>query len=94
MRTRAKMLSILGSTYPSLTIHEDMWVDGPDMAIVMSAEDGTTDRNGIPLFDYWELASSEEVYTFGVVNHLNRWAERAGWYFEWINPGTMCLRPA
>jgi hypothetical protein len=57
--------------------------------IRVSAEDGLTDRNGNELFSYWDMAG--ERYTLGVVNHLNSWLNRNGWWAEWINAGEIYL---
>lgn len=56
--------------------------------IWMSAEDGTEDRKGNQIFDYYDDSDSR---TFGVINHLNAFVERHGWYFEWYDAGTMML---
>tara|TARA_R110000851_G_scaffold14116_3_gene47622 strand:+ start:4221 stop:4487 length:267 start_codon:yes stop_codon:yes gene_type:complete len=85
MRRQEKMIEILENKYPSLYIIKD----GED--ILMSGEDGTCDRNGIRLFDYYE--GMRNCYIFGVVEHLHNWATRAGWFFEWQDSGTMMLRP-
>jgi len=83
------MMEILRNTYP------DQWVDvseefrGSEGGIWLDAECDVTDRNGNLLFDYYnqDLAKRE----FGVIAHLAKWAERAGWYFEWNDPGTIFL---
>jgi hypothetical protein len=89
MRRQEKMIEILENKYPSLYIIKD----GED--ILMSGEDGTCDRNGIRLFDYYDCSGSHGTYAyiFGVVEHLHNWATRAGWFFEWQDSGTMMLRP-
>lgn len=62
---------------------------GPE-CIVINAEAGLEDRNGNSIFDYW---SDSGVYEIGVVAHLNRWANRNGWWFQWVNPGCIKMYP-
>ena len=40
------------------------------------------------LFNYW---STQWADTFGVDPKLNAAVEKAGWYFEWYDPGTMMV---
>lgn len=88
-RSRAKMIEILENTYPNLFVSITEEFDGAEGGIWISGEDGTTDKNGRELFNYW--TEDHENYTFGVVNHLNRWANRAGWMFSWNDAGTIMM---
>jgi len=65
-------------------------VESSPEGITFSAENGLTDRNGNEIFDYWTTSG---LYEIGVIAHLNRWAQRNGWWFEWQDAGTMCLHP-
>ena len=51
------------------------------------------DRDGLPLFDYWQEDYREVLYTMGQRNHFYRFLERNGWYFEWINSEEATIAP-
>lgn len=88
-RSREKMMEILSNTYPDQWINVSEEFRGSEGGIWLDAECGVTDKNGKLLFDYYnqDLAKRQ----FGVIEHLAKWAERAGWYFEWNDPGTIFL---
>ena len=82
-------MEILRGKYPDQWMNESEEFNGSEGGIWLDAECDVTDRNGKRLFDYWnqDLAKRE----FGVIEHLNQWAGRAGWYFEWWDAGTIFL---
>lgn len=84
-----KMMEILENTYPGLWMNYSEDFNGSKYGIWICAEDGVVDRNGDELFDYY--AMNHRKYMFGVVKHLSNWAQRAGWYFEWHDPGTIFM---
>lgn len=88
-RSREKMMEILSNTYPDQWIHLSEEFDGSEGGIWIDAECGATDRNGYLLFNYYSQDHDER--DFGVIKHLDRWANRAGWFFEWNDPGTIFL---
>lgn len=90
-----KALEILENTYGwdiSIswgTFTEEDTVDESQHRIRISAESDIRDRNGMPLFDRW--TNDHDNYNFGVIKHLDRWAERRGMWFEWQNAGELVL---
>ena len=83
------MISKLEKAYPTMNCMLTEDFNGSKGGIWLSAEDGITDRNGRLLFNYWTEDSRN--YQLGVVNHLERFANRNGWYFEWNDAGTIML---
>lgn len=86
---RQQMMDALKRAYPNqhMRVGEDFNSDS-EGSIWMSAEDGTVDRKGIEIFDYY---GPHSLYELGVVKHLNAYVERHGWYFEWYDAGTIFL---
>ena len=87
--SRDQMIAKLKKAYPSLFISTTEEFNGSEGGIWLSGEDGTTDRNGNVLFNYWSEDHTNR--TFGVINHLNNFVERNGWFFEWNDAGTIML---
>jgi len=88
-RSREQMMEILSNTYPDQWINVSEDFRGSEGGIWLDAECGVTDRNGNLLFDYYSIDHRNRY--FGVINHLANWAERAGWFFEWNDAGTIFL---
>jgi hypothetical protein len=87
-KSRHYMMQRLEKSYPGMFISMTEDFNGSEGGIWLSGEDGIEDRNGNQIFNYY---AESENYTFGVINHLDRWAERNGWYFEWNDPGTIMM---
>ncbi len=90
VKTRDYIISKLEQKYPQMNCRTTEEFDGQSGGIWISAEDGIEDRKGNLLFNQWSDSSS---YNCGVVYHLNRWANRNGWWFEWYDGGTMMIWP-
>jgi hypothetical protein len=88
--SRDRVISRLRKSYPDLFISTTDEFNGGQGGIWLCGEGGDEDRNGMPIFDYWASGNS---YVIGVIDHLNRWANRNGWYFEWNDPGTIMMWP-
>jgi hypothetical protein len=88
-KSREKIMSILQDKYPSLHVSttEDFGISKG--GVWLCGECGDVDRNGDELFNYY--AENYNKYTFGVINHLNNWAQRNGWWFEWYDAGTIMM---
>lgn len=69
---------------------KDSVVDANAECIVINAEAGLEDRNGNEIFDYWTTSG---LYAIGVIEHLDRWVKRNGWWFQWENAGVIKLYP-
>lgn len=87
---REAVMTKLKATYPKLFINTTEAFDGSEGGIWMSGEDGVVDKKGDLIFDYYAESSK---YEFGVIYHLNNWAERNGWMFEWYDAGTIMMYP-
>ena len=88
---RETVMAKLEAKYPTLFIKTTEEFDGSEGGIWMCGEDcDVTDRKGMPIFNYYAETSS---YHFGVIYHLDRWANRNGWMFEWYDPGTITMYP-
>jgi len=62
-----------------------------DDEITIDAEESPEDRDGFPIFNYWNEDYTENYYIFGVRKHLHNFLERNGWYAEWVNSYTIAL---
>ena len=88
---RETIIAKLKAKYPTLFIKTTEEFDGSEGGLWMCGEDcDVTDRNGMPIFDYYAESSK---YDFGVIYHLNNWADRNGWMFEWYDAGTIMMYP-
>lgn len=88
-------MQILESTYGAdLVCGTTEEFNGDEGGIWLCGEGGQLDRNNMRIFHYYNDDFEGAHYTFGVRNHLHRWAERAGWFFEWYDAGTIMLYPA
>tara|TARA_R110000850_G_scaffold10324_8_gene37022 strand:- start:678 stop:965 length:288 start_codon:yes stop_codon:yes gene_type:complete len=86
---RQQMIEALQRAYPNQHIKtSEEFGDSYQGGIWLSGEDGTVDRSGSLIFDYYAEGSN---YEFGVVKHLNAYVQRHGWYFEWYDGGTMMM---
>lgn len=88
-KTRDYIANKLHQKYPRMECRFTEDFDGSEGGIWLCAEDGIEDRKGMPLFDYWTTDS--RYYEIGVAYHLERWANRNGWYFEWYDCGTIMM---
>lgn len=82
-----RVISRLDKSYKGF---ENSVVESSAECITINAEEGLTDRNDNFIFDYW---AESGLYEFGVIAHLNRWVQRNGWWFQWVNPGVIKLYP-
>lgn len=90
-KTREQMMTTLKTKYPKLFVNTTEEFNGNEGGIWMCGEDyEVVDRKDNRIFDYYSDSSS---YDIGVIYHLNRWANRNGWWFEWNDPGTIMMWP-
>jgi hypothetical protein len=88
--SRESMINKLERAYPEMKCMLTEDFNGSEGGIWLSAEDGITDRNGSLLFDYW-AGDEGGKRQLGVIAHLERFANRNGWFFEWNDAGTIML---
>lgn len=82
--TARALLTKLKKDYPEIRI-----LDMDNRRILINAEETITDKQGRPVFDYWNEDYRELHYVFGVRKELHEYLERNGWYSEWENSYTM-----
>jgi hypothetical protein len=90
-KSREKMMDTIQSKYPNLFVSTTESFDGSEGGIWMSGEDGTVDREGLELFNYYAEDYKEKYYIFGVRKHFHNWTERNGWCCEWHDAGTIMM---
>ena len=90
---RERVIGRLNREYPGLDAVpvEEFSSDYSDGIWIKGSESGLVDRNGTPLFDYYQQDGDSKLYNMGIVAHLERWAQRNGWYFEWYDAGTVMM---
>jgi hypothetical protein len=86
--TRQQMINALQKAYPTQFISTTEEFSGTEGGIWLSGEDGTVDRKGVKIFNYYNMS---DQYELGVVAHLDQYVECHGWYFEWYDAGTIML---
>ena len=90
-KTREQMMATLKTKYPKLFVNTTEEFNGTEGGIWMCGEDcDVVDRKGNRIFHYYAESNS---YDFGVIYHLNKWANRNGWWFEWNDSGTIMMWP-
>lgn len=90
---RERVIGRLNREYPGLDAVpvEDFGEGYTDGIWIKGTEKGLVDRKGTPLFEYYEQDGTSTLYTMGIVKHLESWAQRNGWYFEWYDAGTIMM---
>jgi hypothetical protein len=82
-----KVIARLEKSYKGF---ENSVIESSAEFITINAEEMLTDRNNNKIFDYWAKSG---LYEIGVITHLNRWVQRNGWLFQWVNPEVIKLYP-
>ncbi len=89
--TREQMLEAIKGKYPKQHIRtSEEFSEVYENGLWMSAEDGTTDTRGNLIFRYYV---DRKAYSNGVINQLNNFVKKHGWFFEWYDAGTIMLYP-
>lgn len=82
--TAKRLSDKLRKDYPNIQILET-----EKDRLVINAEEPPYDKQGRPIFDYWNEDYREMFYVFGVKKELHEYLDRNGWYAEWVNTYTM-----